>query len=73
MMMHWENMYKKKGPKKSERIVTQFGGFLKWGVPLVIIHFRFGFSLINKPFGGTTMTMETSIFWAACGSNVHYN
>ena len=27
----------------------QFGGFHKWGVPLVIIHFRLGFSHINHP------------------------
>ena len=38
-----------------------FGGFLKWGYP-EIIHFQnvHRFSIINHPFWGTAMAMETS-------------
>ena len=46
-----------------------YGGFLKWGYPLAI-HFRRMFHyIINQPFLGTFMTMETPIYqhvWKCC-------
>ena len=36
------------------------GGFNPLGVHQ-IIHFRQGFSIVNHPFGGTTMTMERNL------------
>ena len=50
---------------------NKYGGVLKWLYPQVI-HFRFGFSLINHPAIGDPPFMETPIYTPHQNDLVHF-